>query len=332
MAIAVYNSFFPAFAQGVGLSALVQINGINREVPTSSTAQLSLAGVVGTVIQGGIARDTNGNLWNLPTPVTIPISGAITVTATAQQPGAITAAANTINQLYTIINGWQSVNNPADAVPGAPVESDAALRQRQAKSTALPSISPLDAILAAVANSGGIGRYRGYENNTNVTDANGIPRNSIAIVVEGGDANTIALTIEQKKAPGTGTYGTSAVQVIDAEGLPVLIKFFPLIETPIYVQVNIATYTGYVSTTSIAILNAVVNFIQGLAIGQAVRYNWIVAVASMIGTPLGLTFDVTSITMGTGPGSLGSADIPIAFNAAAQCSTSNVTVSAVVGS
>jgi len=321
LAIAVYNAILIAFAQGVGLSALVQLIGIQRETATNSTATVVLSGVAGTIIQGGIARDTNGNLWNIPTPTTIPVSGAVTVTATAQQAGAITAIIGAINTPYTIISGWQSVTNPSAATPGAPVEIDAALRQRAMQSTALASITPLDAILSAVANSGGIGRYRGYENDLNVPDTNGIPRNSIAIVVEGGNANVIASTIQQKKAPGTGTYGTTSVQVVDSEGLPVQIKFFELAEVPIYVSLTIQPLTGYVSTTGQAAVAAVVAFIDSLAIGQTLYYNWLLGVAGLNGNPLGLTFAVTVLLIGTSLGPLSPTSVTIAFNAAAQCST-----------
>ncbi|MGC8170052.1 baseplate J/gp47 family protein, partial [Salmonella enterica] len=77
----------------------------------------------------------NNNIWNLPASVTIPPSGLITVTATCAAIGAVSAPAGTITTINTPTRGWQSVTNPADAVPGAEVESDAALRSRQKIST-----------------------------------------------------------------------------------------------------------------------------------------------------------------------------------------------------
>lgn len=326
LAIAVYNSFFPGYAQGVGLSALVPINGLAREVATNSTVDLYLVGQAGTIIQDGQVQDSNGNIWNLPATVTIPTSGDITVTATAAAAGAVTAAAGTVSQMYTIVAGWQSATNPAAAVIGAPVETDAALRIRQAQSTALPSQSPLDSILAAVANSGGIGRYTIYENDTRVTDGNGQPGNSVAVVVEGGNATAIAGVIQLKKAPGTGTYGTTSVSMVDQKGLPITINFFELTEVPIYAAITIQPLAGYVSSTGLALVAALAAFIGSLDIGEEVYLSWLYGPAGLSNSPLGLTFVITSLTIGLSSGSLSASNIPIAFNAAASCTTANITL------
>ncbi len=324
LAIAVYNSFLPGFAQGNGLSALVQINGLKRETPTNSTVDLVIVGVAGTPIQNGVVRDQSGNLWNLPELVTIPNEGQITVTATAQQAGAISSPPNTVNVPYTILSGWQSVTNPNASTPGAAVEQDSPLRQRQAQSTSLPAITPLDSILAAVANSGGVGRYQGYQNVAEVPDANGIPAHGIAIVVEGGDATAIATAIQRKKAPGTPMAGNTSVNLVDQGGIPVTFKFYELSEVPIYCALTIHPLVGYVATTGIAAVNALVSVINALPIGQEVYINWLIAAASLSGNALSSTFAVTSLTIGLSPGSLGIASIPIPFNSAAQCSAPNV--------
>jgi uncharacterized phage protein gp47/JayE len=79
--------------------------------------------------------DQNDNAWILHPSVTIPLAGQITVTATCQTLGAISAPAGTITSIQTIVPSWQTVTNPTAATPGAPVESDAKLRTRQTIST-----------------------------------------------------------------------------------------------------------------------------------------------------------------------------------------------------
>ena len=332
MAIAVYNSFFPGYAQGAGLSAIVQINGLQRNTPTNSTVPLLISGVVGTEIEDGQAIDVNNNLWNLPALVTIPESGAITVTATAAQAGAITADVGTINKLFTIIDGWQTVTNTSAATPGNPVELDATLRLRQAKSTALPSQGPLDAIMAVVSNLAGVGRSLGYENPTPTTNGNGLPPSAVSVVVEGGDVTAIAQAIQQKKAPGIPTYGTTSVTVSDQKGLPITIHFFELEAISIFAALTIQPLGGYVSSTGVAAVNALVAFLNGLGIGKEVYLNWCLAAASLFGVndsngnPLSATFAITSLTIGLSSGSLAASNIPIAFNAAAQSTAANVTL------
>jgi uncharacterized phage protein gp47/JayE len=208
------NSFFPASAQGVGLSTIVKINGIRRDVPSNSTADLLCVGVAGTDISGLIiGDDLNLNTqWLIAgdpgsETVVIPDAGEITTTATCTTPGGVAAAAGSLTEILTPTRNFQSVTNAADAALGAPVEQDAALRQRQSVSTAIPALSVLAAMYGALKNIIGVNRCFPYENDTKVTDDDGIPANSIAVVIDGGDAATIAATIARYKTPGTGTYG-----------------------------------------------------------------------------------------------------------------------------
>ena len=164
LAGSVYNAYSPATAQGTGLSRMVKINGLRRKPSGRSTVDLRLVGQAGTVIRGGMAGDAAGKRWLLPDEVAIPQSGEITVTATAEESGDIRAAAGDIVKILTPARGWQSVGNPAAALPGAAVETDAELRRRQAISTALPSLTVFEGTLGAVASIPGVTRSRGYEN------------------------------------------------------------------------------------------------------------------------------------------------------------------------
>lgn len=327
--IDVYNGFKPSFAQGAGLSALVKINGLQRQIPTSSTVVVTITGTAGTVINGGQVQDTLGNLWNLPAIVVIPGGGSISVTATAVVSGAISAATGTVTIIATPTIGWQSVTNAAPATPGAAVETDAALRIRQAISTGAPAQTPLQAIAAAIANIPGVTRSTVYENNTNATDSNGVPSHSIATVVQGGSATTIAQTIEAKKSPGTGTAGTTSIVVNDPGGLPVTINFYQLALTAIYVNITIKAGTNYVSSTGTALVNALIAAINALPIGGTVFYNFLIGVASLASSTLGSTFHVTAMTVGTSPSPTGTGDVAIAFNAAASTDSTKINLTTI---
>jgi hypothetical protein len=116
-AIAVRADFAPGSAQGAGLSSVVKVNGLARLVASYSTAVGLVVGQVGTVINNGTVKDANGNLWNLPSVVTIPPAGQISVTVTAQQLGALAAGAGTINAIATPVLGWQTFASTSDAAP-----------------------------------------------------------------------------------------------------------------------------------------------------------------------------------------------------------------------
>lgn len=326
-AVSVYQSFSPQTAQGAGLSRMVKINGIARLVASHSTVDVRIVGQVGTVIMQGIARDVAGQKWNLPATVTIPVGGEITVTATAQELGDIQAAAGEVNEIATPTRGWQTVSNVAAATPGAPVESDATLRGRQAVSTALPSLTVQEGIVGAVANVSGVSRYKAYENDTGSTDGNGIPAHSISVVIEGGDDTTIAETIAAKKTPGSGTYGTTNVVVRDRYDMPNTIRFFRPGVVDIDAEIEITARAGYVSTTGDAIKANLAAYWNSQEIGEGV-------LLSKLYTPINAaepdsakkTFDVTSLKICRHGGTPAAENLVLLFNEVAAGDSANVTL------
>ncbi|MBA4220157.1 MAG: hypothetical protein C0458_05435 [Methylobacterium sp.] len=326
MAMQVYNSFSPSTGRGVGLSSNVKINGIARRVASFSTVDLLITGQAGATIADGAATDMAGNRWLLPAIVTIPPDGDITVTATAQQIGAIEAAANTITGIGTPTRGWQAVTNPETATAGAPIESDAALRVRQSVSTAIPSLTVFEGTMGAVAGLPGVGRLRGYENDTNVTDADGIPGNTISMVVQGGDAAAIAQAIAAKKTPGTGTYGTTAVDIVDEYGVTRAIRFFRPTAATIKVALNITGMTGYTAAIETAIKQTIVDWVNGLQIGEDVEFAEIYVPANLNGDPDRRTYKITGMTIAKNAGAPGTSDLVIAFNEAATASLADITI------
>ena len=317
----VYNAFSPSTAQGVGLSSVVKINVIRRKTASYSTVDLRIVGQVGTIVTGGKAEDVTGQKWLLPARVVIPAEGEITVTATAEVMGDIRAAAGDIVKILTPARGWQSVGNPAAALPGAAVETDAELRRRQAISTALPSLTVFEGTLGAVASIPGVTRSRGYENDGGVPDADGIPGHSICMVVEGGDTAAIAEAIAAKKGPGAGTYGTTEALVRDKFGVPNVIKFFRPVETPVYATVTIRPFPGYLSTTGESIRKNVAEHINGLNIGDDVSLSRLYSPANAANAA---SYDIESITLGTSQGAQSAANVAVAFNGVASCSVDRV--------
>lgn len=329
--IAAYNAYSPATAQNANLSSVVKINGLARNVPTNSTVDQIIVGVVGTVITNGVTQDANGNKWNLPASVTIPASGTITVTATCQTAGAVQAGIGTVNQIATPTLGWQSVTNATAAAAGAPVETDSQLKARQAVSTALPSRTVLEGTVGAIWAVPGVTRVTPYENDTSTTDANGILGNKIYIVVEGGDSTAIAQAIAAKKTPGTGTYGTTTITVTDAYGIPHPISFYRPTYDAITCAITLKALTGYTSSVGTAIQNAVAAYVNSVAIGGAPggTVEWDSALSAAKSVSGGNTFRITSLTL-SGPGGAGTPDVPLAFNHAGQILTpsSSVTITA----
>lgn len=322
-----YNAFSPSTAQGVGLSSVVKINGISRHVATNSSVDLVINGDVGAQIINGIATDPSRNRWLLPPLVTIGLSGVITVGATAATVGATRAAANTITEILTPTRGWVTVNNPADAIVGAPVESDAELRQRQAVSTALPAISTEEGLYGAIFGITGVQKLKIYSNDDNVTDVNGIPSHSIGIVVQGGETQQIAQMLLLKKGQGVGTAGTTVSTIVDAYGIPHFIRFWRTSGVAVTIDITIKPLAGYVTATGEAIKAAVLAETERRlrVIGQPVYPTRLYRAADSL--PLSDTFDLISITASrVGVPNDVNGNVPINFREIPVFGTVNLTV------
>jgi len=319
----VYNSFSPSTAQGVGLSRNVKINGLTRRQATLSTVDLTIVGQAGTVLgvtgAPAVAIDTLEQKWNIPIGTTIPGGGSIIATAVAQDAGAVQAASNTVNRIFTPTRGWQTVNNAGAATPGIAAETDAELRLRQARSTANPSLTVFDGTIGAVANLAGVTRVRGYENDTNATDANGILAHSISLVVEGGDATEIAETILLHKTPGCGTFGDTTQVVADPRGIPATIKFERPALVTIDVQVIISVNSGYTADYATLIKQAVAASINSIGIGSDVLYTKLFISAYLQNTVAFNTFDVVSVEIARDSNPVAAANVDIAWNEIASC-------------
>jgi len=321
-----FNSAGPATAQGEALSSRVKINGIARAVATASQVTLTVVGQAGTTINAGIASDANGNRWALPATVVIPPSGSINITATCTVKGAVSAPAGSVTKIATPTLGWQSVTNSAPASQGAPVETDAQLRQRQAQSVALPSLTVLGGILGAVQAVTGVVTATIYENDGDTTDANGQPAHSIAVVAKGGDAASIAQAIMLKKTPGTYTHGSTSVTVNDDIGLPHTIRYSQLTDAPMAVEVRLKALSGYTTAVAAQVQAAVAAYINALGIGQPVMLARLYLPAQLSGGAQSTTFEVLTVKVAAKPGAPAAADVAVAYNALASCTAADVSI------
>ena len=325
--VAAYNSFSPSTAQGNGLSSMVQINGLTRIPGSFSTAALTLTGVAGTTITNGLAQDTNGYTWALPTPVTSPASGTVTVTATCTTIGAIAAGSATITSIQTPVYGWQSVTNAA-ATPGQSVESDAALRVRQAVSVALPSVTVFDGVIGAIEQVVGVTRVAAYENNTASTDGNGMSANSVGFVVEGGNGLSICQAIAAHMPPGITTYKTGTYvsnTIIDVFGTSRVISFMTPTESTVGVSLTIHGLNGWNTAAEPLIQAALIAYIDALPIGQTVSYTGLIIPAYLANSPYAGTFLIKSMTINKNSGGFGTTDLTLAFNEAVTSNASLIT-------
>lgn len=323
---ATFNRFSPSTAEGDALRRQIKINGIKANPATHSTVDVVIVGDEGTVITNGKVRDGADNLWSLPETVTIPASGQITVTATADDDGPIEAAAGAVSRIATPTDGWISVSNPSVAVPGKEAQSDAELRILQTNSTAQPSQSILQGIQGELLSLDGVTRLRMYENDTSETDDNGIPSHSICAVVEGGDSNAIAEVLHRRKTAGTGTFGTTSIVLTDSAMMPITIKFFRPTVVPVKVKVTIDPLVGYASTYADELKQQVCDYINSLGIGSTLYLSKLYVPANLENNPNDSTYDIVSIETAEGVGEFSAQNIATEFNEVLQCDLEDIEV------
>lgn len=331
LAVLLYNSRGPGTAIGGALDGVVKANGVRRKSAGRGLAVLTIKGASGTVISGGKAADTAGNLWAITGTVTIPESGEIMAEAMCEEAGKIYADPNTITRIMTPTRGWVSVTNEAKATPGVETETDRELRSRQAISVARPSRTVLLGTMGGIAELADVTRYRLYENYTGTVNEHGIPGHSICAVVEGGNDNEIAEEIYYRKTPGCGTYGDIEVTVTEEmEQYPIEcppMRFFRPRYIQVYVAVKVSAKAGFVEQTRADIIGNIVDYLNSLKIGSnlvlSALYAPINSAASDITNP---SFSVESLLIGKTADSMGGSDISILFNEVTQGVASHVTV------
>lgn len=293
--IQTYNSFSPKTAGTDALTRNVKINGIARALATYSTADVTIKGLVGTAINNGIVADTSDNKWILPTSITIPPAGEITVTARAEKAGSVFAAAESIKRILTPTRGWLSVINPNTSSLGQDVESNAKIRQRQSLSTSIAAISQTEAIRGAILNLSNVTRCKTFENKTSSVDANNLPPKSVCVVVSGGDAQDIARIMHVKKSMGCGYYGNTNVTILNIYNEPNEVSIYRPDIKNISFHVQIETSDSYSSDTADTIAKNLADYVNALDIGDKIMQNKLYGPANLYGAEQSQTYEVASI-------------------------------------
>ena len=325
-AIATAAAFNPQTATGTALDSVVKVNGLTRREATHSQVDLRIVGQAGTQITNGVAVDSFENRWLLPDSVVIPISGEVAVRATAEELGAIEAEANSITQIGTPTRGWQTVSNPSAAIVGIAVETDTELQRRQSESTSREAVSLWEAIVASLYEVDDVVRVSGVHNDTNATDADGIPAHSIAMVVDGGDVQEIAETIWKKKGEGVATFGDIRQDITDEFGNDYPVWFSRPTIKQIAVTITISQDHGYTTQKLPIIKQRIADFINALPIGEDVNLVRVLTSAVTQNGAIDTTFKVSAITIGVVGETQAQQPVVIAWDEAAACDTDDVTI------
>lgn len=218
------NQVDPDTNSGFMQDAIARIYFLNRKPGLPTVVQCFCLGALGTVIPvGAQAQDTSGNLYVCTQAGTIPVSGNITLPFANVVVGPIACPAGTLTSIYQAIPGWDSINNVADGIVGANIETDAEFRVRRDQSVALNAHGSLPAIYSAVFDVANVIDVYATENVTDSPEIVGSTNytllpHSVYVAVTGGAAADVANAIWTKKDLGANMNGNTVVVVTDDSG------------------------------------------------------------------------------------------------------------------
>lgn len=277
------NQFNPSFARGIWQNALGNLYFLQRKSATPTIVQCVCTGLPGTVIPGldnptGAAQIQNGggDIFVCTSTGIIPANGSIMLQFQSAALGEIPAPANSVNRIYRQLQGWDTVNNPTAGVLGSNQESRSAYENRRKNSLALYATGSREAVYSRVFNVENVTDVVVVENDSSepaIIQGVSLVRNSIYVIVNGGDNTTIAEAIRKSKSGGCATNGDVSVLL---PGTYIPIQFSRPQNTNVYVQVTLDKDENTPENYEELIKNAIVaNFngsdgASGITIGQSI--------------------------------------------------------------
>lgn len=260
---AVYNAFRPSFSEGVSLSDLVQLNGIERDAGDNSTVDATVTGTVGLSIPSGSLASVVGTdeMFETLDTVVIPGAGFIDVAMASVNKGPIAAAIGTLTQIETPIFGWASITNAAAATLGRLEETDPQLLVRRQQSTSAGGNNISDALAAQLLNLADVTDAIVINNRTSgIVD--GIDPHSFAAIVIGGTEADIVATIWANTPQGIDSSGDLSATITDGQGFPQIINYFRADDVDIYFEITLTTNSSYPSDGDDQVKAAIVTYAE----------------------------------------------------------------------
>lgn len=340
-----YNSKDPNKAKGNDLDIVCSLTGTIRSSGSRSSVQLIFTATPGTVILTGNRFEsiTTGSRWATDQTVTADALGTATVNATCTVVGPTQADEDTITRIVDVVAGLASVTNPDPATPGADAQRDEQLRVTRATAVGKPGNNQIDSMIGQLFGVPGVRRVKVYENDTNISAVSpdnpyGLPRHSIAPIIDGGTDDDVAMAIYLKKNPGSTLHqaGTPFDVEVTSPKYPTNKKLIRA-SRPIYVDmlmvINITNDGTLPPNADQLIKEAVMEYaagdlipadvgfkISGFDIGESVPYSTMFTPINKVIGAYGNSF-VTLMQLNGA-----SANVTIDYNEMSRWTESNITV------
>jgi len=340
-----YNSKDPNKAKGNDLDIVCSLTGTIRSSGSRSSVQLTFTATPGTVILSGNRFEsiTTGSRWATDQTVTADALGTATVNATCTVVGPTQADEDTITRIVDVVAGLASVTNSDPATPGADAQRDEQLRVTRATAVGKPGNNQIDSMIGQLFGVPGVRRVKVYENDTNISAVSpdnpyGLPRHSIAPIIDGGTDDDVAMAIYLKKNPGSTLHqaGTPFEVEVTSPKYPTNKKLIRA-SRPIYVDmlmvIDITNDGSLPPNADQLIKEAVMEYaagdlipadvgfkISGFDIGESVPYSTMFTPINKVIGSYGNSFVTLMLLNGA------SSNVTIDYNEMSRWTESNITV------
>lgn len=328
------NQVDPSYAAGRMQDAIGRIYFLERQ-PAQNTKVMGVCqGASGTVIPKGTkVQDSQGQLYEADQDYVIGQGGTVSVSFVCIQAGNIACPAHDL-KMYQLISGWDSVDNPQEAIIGRSVESQIQFEQRRRLSVAKNSIGQNAALLGALLAIPNVLDAYVVDNPLNasqVIQGVTLPPHSVYCVVDGGEDQEIGSAILSRKAPGCDTAGSVTVTVQDknaayhGNGPSYEFHFDRPVTTPVYVSVIIGQNSQVPVNASQLISEGVARWIRDPDTRPRLGST---LYASRIASYINQNFtwaEVIEVLVGTDPHT-GKRRVTLPLNQIATCMAANISV------
>lgn len=236
--------------------------------------------------------------------------------------GPVIEQANTITGIAVPQIGWDSIYNPLKAETGRIEETDEELRERFRNAKFTQASNILDALVSELSSVEGVTKVVIYENDTDVTDPQGIPPHSFMPIVLGGLSTEIAKTIWENKPTGIRSYGDSSVTIYDSQNLSHIINFKRPTPVPIYITINLSAISNFPGDGALRIKDAIIKYFENnYSVGDDIIY-------SRTYTPVNSVsgHQIDSMFIGKSANPVGTSNIVIGFDEIYSLSSDNIIV------
>jgi uncharacterized phage protein gp47/JayE len=336
MARAVYEARNPDGATGASLDRIGAFTGTEREGATksyltacdvnlddgfSAAAGEMVAHVTGDPSRRFVNVTAASNSSGVPATISVDFE--------AEEAGPVGCLSGELEVIAEPLTGWNAITNPTDAVEGQDEESDSAYRVRR-RDELVGGSHTVDAIRTDILQNADLEVVfcKVLENDTDATDANGLPPKSIMVVAYGpvspsaADDLALATQILASKPASIKTYGTTAKTVTDDQGNDHTVKLTRPTAVPIYLEIDVTTDESFPDDGETQIKEALV------AVGDDTYQPGDDVIASRLKAAAfavtGVT-DVTALRLGTAPSPVGTANLAITYLQIATLDTGDVT-------